>query len=165
MTSVSTFLEQAWAGLGALIGLLLVGIIGRLALGNGSELPFLIAPMGAAAVLLFAVPHSPLAKAWPVIGGNTLSALVGVCCANLIADPLFAASIACGLSIALMMMAGCLHPPGGAVSLTAVLGGPSVQSIGFGFAIWPVAISALVLFATAALFSRGRQRLQRLCPA
>jgi CBS domain-containing membrane protein len=37
-----------------------------------------IAPMGASAVLLFGVPSSPLAQPWSIVGGNVLSALIGV---------------------------------------------------------------------------------------
>lgn len=37
-----------------------------------------IAPMGASAVLLFGVPSSPLAQPWSIVGGNVVSALIGV---------------------------------------------------------------------------------------
>ena len=141
------------ASLGALIGLLATGLIGRVALGDADTLPLLLAPMGASAVLLFAVPGSPLARPWPMIGGNVLSAVVGVTCATMVPEPNVAAALAGGLSIALMMTAGCLHPPGGAVALTAVLGGPSVQAAGFGFAIWPVGLSTVLLLSIALVFN------------
>ena len=53
-----------WArgAVGALLGLVLAGTLGLAV--NGAALPFLIAPMGAAAVLVFAVPASPLAQPW-----------------------------------------------------------------------------------------------------
>jgi hypothetical protein len=53
---------------------------------------WLVAPLGASAVLVFAVPSSPLAQPWSVIGGNTLSALVGAACAHFIHDPAWAAA-------------------------------------------------------------------------
>lgn len=159
------------AGLGATIGLLLVGFVGRLALGTAPEVPFLVAPLGAAAVLLFALPGSPVAQAWPVIGGNCLSALVGVTCGKLVADPLLAAPLACGLAIAVMSLGRCLHPPGGAVALVAVIGGPAIHAAGYGFVLWPVGASAILLLATARLFHllesgdaallRGRRRADR----
>lgn len=49
---------------------------------------------GASAVLVFAVPASPLAQPWPVVGGNTLSALTGIACAVLVTDPALAAVLA-----------------------------------------------------------------------
>lgn len=67
-----------WArgAIGALLGLALAGTLGLAV--NGAAPPFLVAPMGAAAVLVFVVPASPLAQPWPVIGGNLLSTLIGL---------------------------------------------------------------------------------------
>ena len=141
--------DRLQGSLGALIGLAIVGTVGKLALGSGTELTLLIAPLGAAAVLLFAVPESPLARPWPVMGGNMISACIGVACAKLIPDVTMATALACGLAIAAMMLANCLHPPGGAVALTAVLGGPAIKSMGFGFVLWPVGVSALLLLGSA----------------
>ena len=45
-----------------------------------------IAPMGASAVLLFGVPSSPLAQPWSIVGGNVLSALIGVTVGMLVPD-------------------------------------------------------------------------------
>lgn len=148
-----TRVDQIRATVGAIVGLLITGFVSKFALGSVSDLPLLIAPMGASAVLLFAVPGSPLAHPWSIIGGNSLSAFVGVACATCIPDPIVASALACGIAIGLMMAAGCLHPPGGAVALTAVLGGPSIQATGFGFALWPVGINSLLLLAAALAFN------------
>jgi len=61
---------------GAVLGLLLTGGFSWWAWGADSV--WLGAPMGASAVLLFAVPSSPLAQPWPVLMGNVVSATVGV---------------------------------------------------------------------------------------
>jgi len=154
MSQIAKTLQQLRPGIGALIGLLITGYVSQLAIGqSAAELPLLIAPMGAAAVILFAVPHSPLAKPWSVLGGNTLSAFVGVASASLIADPVAASAVACGAAIGLMILTGCLHPPGGAVALTAVLGGPTIHSMGFGFALWPVALNSFLLLSAALAFN------------
>ena len=58
-----------------------------------------VASMGATAVLLFAVPHGQLSQPWPLIGGHLVSALIGVSCARLIANPVFATALAVGASI------------------------------------------------------------------
>ena len=55
--------------------------------------------LGASALLVFALPASPMAKPWAVIAGNTLSALIGITAANLIKDPLLAIPIAAAASI------------------------------------------------------------------
>ncbi|MFO1253495.1 MAG: HPP family protein [Inhella sp.] len=67
--------ERARAALGALLGLLATALITAW-LAPAS--PWLVAPLGASAVLVFAVPASPLAQPWAVLGGNGLSALLGV---------------------------------------------------------------------------------------
>ena len=145
--------ERLRSAAGALVGILATGLISREAVGDGAALPALIAPMGASAVLLFAVPASPLAQPWSILGGNLVAALVGVTVASLVADPFFAAAIAIGLAIAGMMALRCLHPPSGAVALTAVLGGPAIHALGYGFVLWPVMANSALLLATALLFN------------
>ena len=113
----------------------------------------LIAPMGASAVLLFCLPASPLAQPWSVVGGNVVSAVVGVACASWIADPMLAAPVAGCLAIAAMFQLRCLHPPGGAVALTAVLGGPAVHAAGYTFALAPVGLNSTLMVLAALLYN------------
>ncbi|TCI00912.1 HPP family protein [Roseococcus sp. SYP-B2431] len=143
---------------GALLGLLLTGLICPRLAGTEALSPVLIAPLGASAVLLFAVPASPLAQPWSILGGNTVSALVGVACAQWIADPLLAAPLAVSLAIGAMFALRCLHPPGGAIALTSVLGGPAVTSAGFLFALSPVALSSATLLLAAIAFHHATRR-------
>jgi CBS domain-containing membrane protein len=138
---------------GALVGLLLVAGASLFLMGNGSVGAALVAPMGATAVLLFCVPASPLAQPWSAIGGNVISALIGVACAKAIAAPLLAAPLAGCLAILAMFLLRCLHPPGGAVALTAVLGGPAVHAAGFGFAFAPVGLNSLLIVLAALMFN------------
>ncbi|MGO8048351.1 HPP family protein, partial [Rhizobium johnstonii] len=77
-------------------------------------LPLIVAPMGASAVLLFAVPASPLAQPWSIIGGNTISALMGIISAYFIRYPIIATGVGVSLAIVAMSFTRCLHPPGGA---------------------------------------------------
>lgn len=125
----------------------------------GGSLPWFIAPMGASAVLLFAVPKSPLAQPWSIIGGNVVSAVIGVTCAQLLGCSGVAAGAAAALAIAAMFALRCLHPPGGAVALTAVLGGPAVSKLGYGFVFSPVAAnSCMLLLLALALNNLMRRR-------
>lgn len=149
--------REKWYGvLGALVGLLCTEWVGRHALGSAS--PWFIAPMGASAVLLFAAPASPLAQPWSLMGGNVISALIGVFCAHFIPVPGVAAAVAVALAIGAMFSLRCLHPPSGAVALTAVLGGPSVASLGYGFALWPVALNSAILLCIAVVFNGALKR-------
>ena len=150
--------ERLRGCLGALLGLLATGLISRVVVGGGMALPLIIAPVGASAVLLFAAPASPLAQPWPMIGGNLVSAIIGVTCAHWIHDPLFAAPLATTLAIAAMFTLRCLHPPSGAVALTAVLGGPTITALGYHFILFPVALNSLVMMLTAIAFNSATGR-------
>lgn len=114
-----------------------------------SGAPLAVASIGASAVLLFAVPHGALSQPWPLFGGHLLSALIGVSCYRSLGDGALSASIAVSLSIFAMYALRCLHPPGGATALFAVLGGPSAHALGYGYALHPVLLNASVLFAAA----------------
>jgi CBS domain-containing membrane protein len=142
--------------IGGGIGLFATEWLSRHALGSLN--PWFIAPMGASAVLLFAVPASPLAQPWSILGGNTVSALVGVSCALLLGHTGLAAGVAGVLAIAAMFSLRCLHPPGGAVAVTAVLGGGAVTHLGYQFALWPVALNSALMLLAALLFNRLAKR-------
>lgn len=116
--------------------------------------PAIVAPVGASAVLLFAVPSSPLAQPWPIIGGNVVSAIVGVTIAQTLGHSAWAMGIAVAVAIMAMSLLRCLHPPGGAVAMTAVVGGPAVWGAGFLFPFSAVAVDTMVLVATGWLFHR-----------
>lgn len=141
--------ERLRAGFGALLGLALTGALMHFTLKDGVAVPLLVAPMGASAVLLFAVPASPLAQPWSIVGGNLVSAVVGVTCARLIDDPILAAGVAAGIAICAMFTLRCVHPPSGAVALTAVLGGPAIHSLGYGFVLEPIAVQTFLLLGSA----------------
>ena len=144
--------ERMRSALGALIGIAFTGGSMHLLLGPGANIPLLVAPMGASAVLLFGVPASPLAQPWSIIGGNLVSATVGVACASLISDPVAAAALAVGVAIAAMFALRCVHPPSGAVALTAVLGGPAIHALGFRFVLEPILIQSAALLGAALVY-------------
>lgn len=152
------YTERLRASIGAFLGILLTSLLTFILEGNASTIPFLIAPMGASAVLLFAVPSSPLAQPWSVVGGNTLAALIGITCLIWIPNIMLAASVAVGLSIFAMFILRCLHPPGGAVALITVLGGDAIQSHGYMFALFPVGINSLLLLITAIIYNNITRR-------
>lgn len=139
---------------GAAIGITLTAVVTTAVLGESPAAFWIVAPMGASAVLIFAVPASPLAQPWPVIGGNVISGMVGVAVASLVPSPAIAAGLAVGGSILAMSLLRCLHPPGGAAALTAVIGGPAVAAAGWVFPILPVGINAAILAATGVIFHR-----------
>ncbi|SMH62709.1 HPP family protein [Azospirillum agricola] len=157
------WVERTRACCGSFLGILATGLVCRTMVGPVDDLPLLIAPMGASAVLLFAAPASPLAQPWSVLGGNAVSALVGVVCARWLGpeagvDMAGTAALAVCGAIGAMSALRCLHPPGGAVALTAVLGGPAIQAEGYRFALLPVGLNALILLILALAFNNATRR-------
>lgn len=144
--------ERLLCGIGALCGLAISSLISWYVLGGINA--WYIAPMGASSVLLFAVPTSPLAQPWNVIVGNTLAGIIGVACAQWIPDLTTAFSVAVGFAIFLMMTTDSLHPPSGAVAITAVLGGAAIHKLGFYFIFYPVLLNSLLLLGFAIFFNR-----------
>ncbi|MEG3766935.1 HPP family protein [Alteromonas sp. 14N.309.X.WAT.G.H12] len=109
--------------------------------------------MGASTVLLFAVPHGQLSTPWAFFVGNLLSAAVGVTCALFIDNILLAAPVAVASSILIMHLSRSLHPPGGATALAAVIGGPGIAELEYGYVICPTLINCVVLFSIAICFN------------
>ena len=113
----------------------------------------MVASMGASAVLLFAVPHSALAQPWNVVAGHLVSAAVGVTCVYVIPDPLLVAAVSVGGAIAAMHFLRCIHPPGGATALSAVISGPAVHAMGYTFVLQPVLVNSLIILGIAVVFN------------
>lgn len=113
----------------------------------------IVASMGASAVLLFAVPHGALSQPWAVFGGHVISALIGVSCQKLLPQGFIAAGVAVGLAVGAMYYLRCIHPPGGATALSAVIGGSSVHALGYEYVVFPVMLDAVALLLIAVAFN------------
>ena len=143
--------EVVWSWVGAFVGIALVGLIGAAfmdRLGQG----LLIGSFGATAVLVYGAVRSPLAQPRNVLGGHVISAVIGVCAYQLFGDAVWlSAAVAVSTAIAAMHVTKTLHPPGGATALIAVIGGDSVHSLGYMYALLPVGFGAAVLLVVAVL--------------
>jgi CBS domain-containing membrane protein len=146
---------------GALVG---IGVTAWLSHGLGAPAPltWIVAPMGASAVLVFCLPASPLAQPWAVVAGNTVSALVGVACVHLVPAADVAAALAVAGAIAAMLALRCLHPPGGASALLMVMSGVVDPRA----ALFPVLVNSLLLAAMGWAFHRttGHRYPHRVAP-
>ena len=147
-----SFAEKAVSMIGGMVAIVIIASISqRILHWNGSAM--IIASMGASAVLLFAVPHGQLSQPWPVLAGHGFSAVMGIGCARYIPHTALAAGCAVGLAIGVMHQFKCIHPPGGATALTAVIGGPGIHSLGLSFLWKPVLLNALVIVGVAIVFN------------
>ena len=144
--------EKLISVVGAFVGI--AAVIGANSLFlSGSDAVMVVASIGASAVLVFAVPHGALSQPWPVLGGQLVSAMVGVACTQLTQDIILAAPLAVALSVGAMRYLRCVHPPGGATALTAVMGGPNIAALGYWFVVTPVLINVLALLTSAVVFN------------
>jgi len=138
---------------GGLIGMLAVWWVSALLLDSQGAV-LVATSMGSTAVMLFAAPHGPMSQPWPLIGGHLVSALTGVACVQWLgSEHIMTAPLAVGLSIAAMYSLRCLHPPGGATALGAVLGGESVHALGYLYVLSPILLNSLVILAVAVAFN------------
>lgn len=153
--------ERLRAAAGALLGLLASCLFAQALLPSGGTLPWMVAPIGASAVLVFAAPASPFAHPWAVLCGNTLSALAGIACVQLLGQGAVAAGCAVGLALVVMFALRCLHPPGGACALLAALEGVADPQ----FALAPVLLDSLVLVAAGIAYNRATGRAYPQHPA
>ena len=144
--------DRAIAGVGAALGIALTGLVAAQAFGSGALL--LVAPIGASAVLVFAVPASPLAQPWSVIGGNALSAAWALLVVHAVPQQAAAAGVAVGGAILVMSLARCLHPPGGAVALSVILAAAGPAPPGWSFPLSPVALDSTLLVLAGLAFHR-----------
>ncbi|MCW3480883.1 HPP family protein [Neisseriaceae bacterium JH1-16] len=142
--------QKIKAGLAALLAIGVSAAVTHWTVGNA---PWLAASMGAASVILFVLPASPLAQPWSFVGGHLVSATIGVACAKLIGQPVLASACAVGFSIMAMTFLRCLHPPAGSIALMGVIGGPAIKALGFGFVISPVLFNSMLMLGMALLLN------------
>ncbi len=144
--------EKLASAVGGFCGIVAVFAVTRAILPPAAVV-WIVASMGASAVLLFAVPHGKLSQPWALLGGHFFSAVIGVTCQRWISDPVIAAGVAVGLANGTMYYMRCIHPPGGASALLAVIGGPAIHALGYGYVFSLVMPNALIILAVAIAFN------------
>jgi hypothetical protein len=138
--------------------------------------PLIVASIGASAVLLFSTFESPLAQPRNALGGQMLSALVGIAVTRLFAlSPSFlvtdppsqaygyrrldwlAAALGMSLSLLVMELTGTVHPPGGATALICAIT-PSAYHLEWRFLLVLFASICLMLCFALIFGNLGRRR-------
>ena len=141
--------EIFWSGLGAFLGIGLVGFLHFSFLPN-TDLILIIGSFGASAVLLYGAPNAPLGQPRNLLGGHLLSAVVGVTMYQWFPNtPWLAASLAVSLAIVGMHFTKTLHPPGGATALIAVIGSEKIHNLSYLYALIPVGVGTILLLLVA----------------
>lgn len=91
----------------------------------------LLGPLGASAVLLFAVSSGALAQPWSIIGSYLCAAVVALLVARVLGPTLGSACLAAGMTVVLICWLRCLHPPAGGLAMTLVLADPASAALGW----------------------------------
>lgn len=144
--------EIFWSWIGSFAGILAVAYLSSRFM-EPRDLTLVIGSFGASAVLIYAAVRSPLAQPWNLLGGHFFSALVGVTCFKLFQTQWLAAAMAVSLAIALMHILKCLHPPGGATALIAVIGSSRIHDLGYLYALIPAELGAVIMLVIALIIN------------
>ncbi|MCU1750156.1 HPP family protein [Pseudomonas sp. 6D_7.1_Bac1] len=112
----------------------------------------LIGPLGASAVLLFAVSSGALAQPWSILGGYLCAAVLALLVAHVLGRTLGSACLAAGMALILMCWLRCLHPPAGALALLLVLADPATIAMDWR-ALAPVMLGATCMLLSALAYN------------
>ncbi|AZF05512.1 HPP family protein [Pseudomonas sp. R5-89-07] len=114
----------------------------------------LLGPLGASAVLLFAVSSGALAQPWSIIGSYLCAGVVALLVARVLGRTLGSACLAAGMTVVLICWLRCLHPPAGGLAMTLVLADPASIALGW-HALAPVMLGAGVLLTSALAYNNA----------
>lgn len=112
----------------------------------------LIGPLGASAVLLFAVSSGALAQPWSILGGYLCAAVVSLLVAHVLGRTLGSACLAAGMALILMCWLRCLHPPAGALALLLVVADPATIAMEWR-ELGPVMLAATSMLLSALVYN------------
>ena len=112
----------------------------------------LIGPLGASAILLFAVSSGALAQPWSIVGSYLCATVVSLGVVHFLGRNLDSACLAVGLTLLVMCLLRCLHPPAGALALLVVLADPDSARLGWGM-LAPVMLSAVCMLLSALAYN------------
>lgn len=113
-------IERVKVSLAAFITLFLVTIISQY-LQDSKESAVLLASMGASAVIIFALPSSPLGKPWNFSVSHILGCLVGFAMTYMLTNLALMAALSVASILMLMYIFECIHPPAAATALVPVI--------------------------------------------
>lgn len=114
----------------------------------------LLGPLGASAVLLFAVSSGALAQPWSIIGSYLCAGVVALLVARVLGRTLGSACLAAGITVVLICWLRCLHPPAGGLAMSLVLADPASISLGW-YEMAPVMFGASALLLCALAYNNA----------
>ncbi|MBC7452040.1 MAG: HPP family protein [Cytophagales bacterium] len=144
-----------WSFSGSFAGISLIGFIHSFIV-EASDVVFFIGSLGASAILLFGCSNSPLSQPRNVIGGNILSAIVGVTAQYALSGfhiDWLTSAVAVSVALLVMQLTNTVHPPGGATAMIATIGSAKIKSLGYLYVLTPVASGVFILIVVALIIN------------
>jgi CBS-domain-containing membrane protein len=140
--------QGAAAGLGAAIA---IGAMQWFA--YVADYPLAIIPFATSIALVMGAPDAEPAQPRALVGGHLVSTVVGLAVLKLTGPHAWAAAVAVGVAILVMVVSGTFHPPAGINPLLVV-----VNHLGWSFLFVPVLAGALLLTLFAFVWHRWLRR-------
>ena len=111
--------------------------------------PLLLASLGGTTLFLFALTSAPAAQPRAVFGAHLISSLIGILSFKLFGDAFWVYVIALIVTIAVLLLVRCVHPPAGANPLIMIQAHARFIHLGI-----TVLTGVTIIFVTAFIWSR-----------
>lgn len=137
------FLRLLWVLLGSSVAISLA----LWATNNNS--PLMLASLGGTTLFLFILTTAPAAQPRAVFGAHLISSLIGIIAYQLFGDALWVYVVAVVLTIGILLLVRCVHPPAGANPLIMIQAHAGFIHLGV-----TVLVGVTIIFAVAFIWSR-----------
>lgn len=136
-------LRLIWVLLGSLVAISAALFVTK------ANSPLLLASLGGTTLFLFALTTAPAAQPRAVFGAHLISSLVGILAYRLFGDAFWVYVFALVITIAVLLLARCVHPPAGANPLIMIQAHASFIHLGI-----TVMAGVTIIFIIAMIWSR-----------
>ena len=136
-------LRLLWVLIGSLVA------IGAALFVTKANSPLLLASLGGTTLFLFALTTAPAAQPRAVFGAHLISSLVGILAYQLFGDALWVYVFALVVTIAVLLLVRCVHPPAGANPLIMIQAHASFIHLGI-----TVMTGVSIIFLITMIWSR-----------
>jgi CBS-domain-containing membrane protein len=109
----------------------------------------MLASLGGTTLFLFVLTTAPAAQPRAVFGAHLLGALIGIVAYQLLGDGFWVYVIALVITIGVLLLVRCVHPPAGANPLIMIQAHASFMHLGI-----TVLTGVVIIFAVAYVWSR-----------
>ncbi len=139
--------EGLKSSIGTALGVAFVLVATQLVLGQYT----LVAAVGATAVIIFSMPHSPMAQPWSVFGGYLVAVMVALVVSYATSNIVLGISLSLALVVLIMIALKCVHPPAGAIAIFVVAQNPGTVENSWKLMVGILLVAFLILLAAAIL--------------